>query len=159
MTYYKPSATASIAVANGRGTASNGDDDADNNAGDDEDNDDDDDDDDDDCMIVHDTTTSTTTAPPATTSTTATTTTASTSATAAALDILNHRRVCFACIVSTPSPTDDHVTVRIAATGHTDATVVTRVPIELICPPLTIDQVLQALQHLGKDEALVDITR
>ena len=147
----------SIAVASGRSTAtgvgggngSGGGSGANNDDNDDDDDDgDDDEDDDDDVVILNPTST--------------TTTTTTTAATSSPSDILNHRRACFACIVTAPQPTDDHVTVRIGsstATGHADATIVTRVPLELICPPLTIEQVLQALQHFNKDEALVNITR
>ena len=147
----------SIAVASGRNTASGGGSGGNgsgsgggaSNDDDDDDDGDDDEDDDDDVVILN----------PTSTTTTTTTTTAATSSPS---DILNHRRACFACIITAPQPTDDHVTVRIGsstAAGHADATIVTRVPLELICPPLTIEQVLQALQHFNKDEALVNITR
>lgn len=153
MTYFKPSPVVSIAVvSSGRGTTASGGGNGSgngNSSDEDDDGDNDDDDSDDDVVILNPTTT---------------TTTAAIVSTPSPSDILNHRRACFACIVSAPQPTDDHVTVRIGSSnlssGHGgDATIVTRVPLDLICPPLTIEQVLQALQHFDKDEALVHITR
>ena len=157
MTYIKPSAVASIGVASSHSTASGGGSDDASNDDDEEEDDNGDDDEDDDVVIINSTSTASTT--PALASAPAT----------SSSDILNHRRACFACVVSAPSPTDDHVIVRIGAStnitattstmNHADATVVTRVPLEQICPPLTIEQVLQALQHFDKDEALANITR